>query len=569
MFRMRIKHEIYGIRRQLSPCQVHKFTRLLHTLKTLDNKDINGKVIIAAMFESIIDQYTNEYIYKNSITLSQTVVKVVMMLDCINQCRNTVDSETRLGLVFSAAGLLDKEFILNADALLLQYGDLFLVILFNMMELCDICYSRKTLIDYSKVVDMVTKYINFLKLSNDKSKKLKSFNEQFNRLFCDYTHSIDHHNTNNHNMGTISIRHILLTNLCIEHPIGCGNSQCFSRSMHCLTKWFQYIGSKKYSLHRSGNGLRGILTIPMILLNVGMCDCFNVNSSDLTVRQIFRQIRVSYYTFATNVHKIKSKYENCDPKCKYSVLDNIHNVSLHINDFKHELLVLYGIISFTWMNTDSMCILGEPYKPYLAKYVKKYVIPYLEQYINCNSCMNNMKVSTFCKDTALICYDFLICCYAILNDAKKMNYYVSTLYHLFDVDQEESRVVLRTKMKLLQRCCDKIGKNGGSVFAWTVVQTLRKELRWRISLTREYFDSKSVQNLVDKLFDKNNTSLYDNSSYQTWKNLTMIKECKYCFNKSKVLRKCKICRNAYYCSKSCQKKDWIYNNHKEECISNR
>ena len=53
---------------------------------------------------------------------------------------------------------------------------------------------------------------------------------------------------------------------------------------------------------------------------------------------------------------------------------------------------------------------------------------------------------------------------------------------------------------------------------------------------------------------------------QGLKNLSMIKECYYCREKSKKLKLCKRCRKAKYCSKNCQKNDWNLRNHKHECV---
>ena len=49
-------------------------------------------------------------------------------------------------------------------------------------------------------------------------------------------------------------------------------------------------------------------------------------------------------------------------------------------------------------------------------------------------------------------------------------------------------------------------------------------------------------------------------------NILVRKECnnKQCLNKNKKLRKCKKCLSVFYCSRLCQKRDWI-KTHKYEC----
>ena len=55
----------------------------------------------------------------------------------------------------------------------------------------------------------------------------------------------------------------------------------------------------------------------------------------------------------------------------------------------------------------------------------------------------------------------------------------------------------------------------------------------------------------------------------TLRNIVSVKECnwKNCKKKNIKLMKCKRCKSVYYCSKICQKKDWILSNksHKSVC----
>ena len=56
----------------------------------------------------------------------------------------------------------------------------------------------------------------------------------------------------------------------------------------------------------------------------------------------------------------------------------------------------------------------------------------------------------------------------------------------------------------------------------------------------------------------------DDILFRGWRNLVLSKKCNYCFNKSTKLLKCHgICQGTGYCSRICQKRDWI--NHKISC----
>ena len=52
-------------------------------------------------------------------------------------------------------------------------------------------------------------------------------------------------------------------------------------------------------------------------------------------------------------------------------------------------------------------------------------------------------------------------------------------------------------------------------------------------------------------------------------NVAMCKECNWnqCNRKDVTLKRCKKCRSVYYCSKTCQKKDWL--SHKHVCKKSR
>ena len=75
---------------------------------------------------------------------------------------------------------------------------------------------------------------------------------------------------------------------------------------------------------------------------------------------------------------------------------------------------------------------------------------------------------------------------------------------------------------------------------------------------------------MSKIYASNKTNvqaLHDEKYATILGNIAMFKECNYngCNKKDVILKRCKKCVSVYYCSRSCQKKDWL--NHRNVCKS--
>ena len=90
---------------------------------------------------------------------------------------------------------------------------------------------------------------------------------------------------------------------------------------------------------------------------------------------------------------------------------------------------------------------------------------------------------------------------------------------------------------------------------------------WICTLVDKCYDNlncfnKILCNFFNSIFCSDHDS---NEKSIAWRNIALSKECNVCNRKQKVLKKCKHCRNVFYCSKECQKIDWNLNNHKAIC----
>ena len=75
---------------------------------------------------------------------------------------------------------------------------------------------------------------------------------------------------------------------------------------------------------------------------------------------------------------------------------------------------------------------------------------------------------------------------------------------------------------------------------------------------------------MSKIYASNKTNvqaLHDEKYATILGNIAMFKECNYngCNKKDVILKRCKKCVSVYYCSRLCQKKDWL--NHRRVCKS--
>ena len=77
--------------------------------------------------------------------------------------------------------------------------------------------------------------------------------------------------------------------------------------------------------------------------------------------------------------------------------------------------------------------------------------------------------------------------------------------------------------------------------------------------------SKPMSNclILKKLFVNNNNDC--NNLRYGLKNVVLSKQCHYCMTKDVKLKKCNGCKSVFYCSRLCQKKDWV-KNHMRYCV---
>ena len=88
--------------------------------------------------------------------------------------------------------------------------------------------------------------------------------------------------------------------------------------------------------------------------------------------------------------------------------------------------------------------------------------------------------------------------------------------------------------------------------------------RWKNNMFNDRFKPENINSLnifFDNVFNRD----FHCEKFVAWRNIATMKECNVCYRKTKVLRKCKKCKNVLYCSKQCQKVDWCLNNHKLVC----
>ena len=89
-------------------------------------------------------------------------------------------------------------------------------------------------------------------------------------------------------------------------------------------------------------------------------------------------------------------------------------------------------------------------------------------------------------------------------------------------------------------------------------------------ITQMYTNIYSSNNYDNIAFVALNQETRNDKLYLRWKNLAMFKsvKCNYCGKhcNQQQLRTCRRCKQAYYCDKICQKKDWSKNNHSRMCV---
>ena len=112
----------------------------------------------------------------------------------------------------------------------------------------------------------------------------------------------------------------------------------------------------------------------------------------------------------------------------------------------------------------------------------------------------------------------------------------------------------------------KMNNIDSNLFKQLKVQRLRfHRYIYKYNTNTSYKDR--VWNLVSNVLDRDEINGFDNRLQQIRHNQQLV--CAGCYLKQKNLKKklkmCTGCELAYYCSKKCQKYDWVRHKHREIC----
>eukprot|EP01083_Nonionella_stella_P285691 972561_1 len=101
----------------------------------------------------------------------------------------------------------------------------------------------------------------------------------------------------------------------------------------------------------------------------------------------------------------------------------------------------------------------------------------------------------------------------------------------------------------------------GSKYAYD--ECLRqKNVQWESNMLpfcRKFYATKEYFALYHEYMDESNLNFWNGI-----RNIALLIQCVVCQSKQKKLYLCKPCKETRYCSKRCQKRDWI--KHKHSCV---
>ena len=349
----------------------------------------------------------------------------------------------------------------------------------------------------------------------------------------------------------MSIKSMIACRIVVETHLG------FEHILHQQIDFKRYGFVCQYLESRGGYRFVGV---PLLLRCCRMSNlshfeelisltCINNDNSDANTRKIIRTIRTSLIL-----------YKNEKMKDQFCVMDNVY--------WKQFAGISIGIISLISMKVEFKGVYDK-----INKYLNRFVIPNIKE---------NLKFPIVLdQQIVFIAYYCLLLCYFVIGNKTKFKQILKQL--------NEIKVHLQTPMATSGTCTSNLTKKQSKTTQkFNIVEKLKdiwfdpSALKKKICKLKDneeragyfgYFMTKLQGYGTKRSHDMITTTLdekrRDKSEFARWKNTIVEnkKKCNFCHKTcdESSLRVCKRCKNAYYCSKKCQKSDWNSTNHKYKC----
>ena len=278
---------------------------------------------------------------------------------------------------------------------------------------------------------------------------------------------------------------------------------------------------------------------------------------DYHATKIIRNIRTSLMLYS---HSWVFEYDNnitiTDANARKSTLDKLY--------FQHMSRIALGILSFHMIDVQKQFTLTN-YSLYrfrkLKQYLKRFVIDNIE-----SSCLSIMKMNRNMAKTDVIrsAHYCLFVSYWVMGDKIKIRQYYDHFLEPMFVDGDSEYWHNATQymkpdehikpheyrflsfIKCVARC-QEFARNEIKLDNYDNESEFMPKITNKIELLVHYVINEATRN---DLF------------HPKWRNLVnnrFIKQCNYCRIEwhEKRLKKCMRCKSVYYCSKKCQKRDWV------------
>lgn len=327
-----------------------------------------------------------------------------------------------------------------------------------------------------------------------------------------------------------------------------------SQHLECI-KAFDYFKSDKYCLYRTD--LLATYWLLSLIRDIFMTIDFDFgfNNDHNQPRIILRQLRV------TMLFCMKSFFIKFDQQHEFVAdLEHYHNVLTNAYAFGVLCLMHIKLARFKFEDSSAK----------LNKFIKKRVIPSLETAERIVEPFFHLSKQRYRvdriddSDQTTICKLYQILCYfcILINDWRKFDRYYTKVLDLHGTEIEGgcsihgvgiliNNLGLRSKSRKQIKTCKRSARE------ITCLRIMRNKWKETV-LDKRKKQTATLNSFLKHIFGN------EDSNYSAFKNICRIKQCAQCRKKTQCLRKCKTCRNVFYCSKICQKKDW--HNHKRQCL---